>query len=565
MKKTLYLLTTTLLLSGLSACSLSEKSYTNVDKDAYLQNASQAETLLRGIYAQLGTEGIYRMNLGILLTIPTDEAKVEGSTLVGPREQASNAYTSTDSYVQNTWATLYSAIYDANSFLESMQLRRNEFPEADLQKCDYYVAEARALRGLFYFELVRWFGHVPLITHTEESYRLPGEFKQEAPEKVYEFIEADLKAAAEVLPWAPDDKVRSDASFRLSKGSVLGLLAKVYATWAGYPLLDTGKWELAAETAGQVVKSGKHALLSDYEQLWKNCANNVWAPQESLIEVSFYAPQSNASSSGRVGKWNGVSAAQGSIKGNYNSAMYKVHPTFAAAWAKRQDDLRWKLTFADYKYTLNGKEAIQTATVNGKTTNISLEMAIDEGTEGWAAGWRRNFCWQLVPAKWDIVKYVDDANQIADNNYSNVNWYVLRYADVLLLYAEALNEVNGGPTSEAYPAINQVRRRGFGSDVNTYSSKADLRRGMDQEEFRQAIRDERSYELAFEGHRRQDLVRWGIYAQTIRKTYEGLMDWHEQAPNYFVGAQYTIEGKNELLPIPLHDIDLSGFNQNPKW
>ena len=88
---------------------------------------------------------------------------------------------------------------------------------------------------------------------------------------------------------------------------------------------------------------------------------------------------------------------------------------------------------------------------------------------------------------------------------------------------------------------------------------------MDQEEFRQAIRDERSYELAFEGHRRQDLVRWGIYAQTIRKTYEGLMDWHEQAPNYFVGAQYTIEGKNELLPIPLHDIDLSGFNQNPKW
>ena len=318
-----------------------------------------------------------------------------------------------------------------------------------------------------------------------------------------------------------------------------------------------------------MVKSGKHSLLPSYEQLWKNAANNVWAPQESLIEASFYAPQSNAASSGRVGKWNGVNAVQGSIKGNYNSSMYKVHPTFLAkwrsSWKEGATDLRWGLSFADYKYTLDGKVAITTSNINGVSTYITFQMAMDNTLEGWKADWRKNFCYQTPPAKWDIEKYVDDANQIADNNYSNVNWYVLRYADVLLLYAEALNEANGGPTSDAYRAINQVRRRGYGADVDHYSAGADLDRGMDQERFRQAVRDERSYELAFEGHRRQDLVRWGIYAKAIKETYESLMDWHEQAPNYFMGASFTIEGKNELLPIPQHDVDLSGFKQNPKW
>lgn len=562
MKKILYILFASVLAA---ACSLDEKSYTDVDKGNYLRDASQAETLLLGVYQQMCTEGIYRFNLSMLLTLPTDEAKVEGSTLVGTREQASNAYTSTDSYVQNTWASLYTAIYQANSFLEAIQEARDRFSDTEQELISCFEAEARALRGLYYFELVRWFGNVPLVTASSESYRLPTEFVQADPVQVYEFIEADLKAAAEVLPWSADDKLRSDNSFRLSKGAVLGLLARVYATWAGYPLRDTSKWELAAEAAGKVVKSGKHALLKDYEQLWKNAANNVWAPSESLIEATFYAPQPNAASSGRVGKWNGVNAVQGSIKGNYNMALYKIHPTFLAGWKDRGQDLRWALSFADYKYTLTGKTAITTSKIDGVDTWITMDMAIDDKADIWKADFRKNFCFQLTPAKWDIEKYVEDANQVADNNLSNVNWYVLRYADVLLLYAEALNEISDGPTSDAYLAINQVRRRGFGLDVDTYSAKADLKRGLDQEAFRQAVRDERSYELAFEGQRRCDLVRWGIYAKRIREVYEGLMDWHELGPNYFIGALYTIEGKNELLPIPLHDVDLSGFKQNPKW
>lgn len=554
-------------LIALSACSLKEHSYTSVDKNNYLNNADEAETLLLGVYQAMCSDGIYKYNLSMLLSLPTDEAKIEGSTLVGFREQASNAYTSTDSYVQDTWAALYTAIYRADDFLESIEGKMDSFSETDKERCRYFVAEARALRGLYYFELVRWFGHVPLIKSTAESYQKANEFKQASPVDVYKYIEADLKAAADVLPWYDEDSVRANNAFRLSKGGVLGLLAKVYATWAGYPLQDASKWAQAAEAAGKVLNGGHHKLLKDYEQLWKNAGNNVWAPEESLLEACFYAPQSNSSSSGRVGKFNGVSAALESIKGNYNQAVYKVHPNFLMNWKDNANDKRWALSFADYKYTkADGKTALVTATIDGVKTDITFAMAMDSSYPNWRMDWRRTFSYQLTPAKWDIERYVEDSNQIKDNNLSNVNWYVLRYADVMLLYAEALSESEGAVPAEALEAVNQVRRRGFGEeDITVPSALADLPAGLSLEEFRQAVRDERSYELAFEGHRRQDLVRWGIYYEAIQDTYQNGVNWHEAAPQYFIGALYTIKGKNELLPIPQHDIDLCGFEQNPKW
>ena len=125
---------------------------------------------------------------------------------------------------------------------------------------------------------------------TADSYKKNSEFVQAAPEEVYAFIEEDLKYAVEHLPYATNDDVRSDNSFRFSRGAALGLLTKVYATWASYPVHDTSKWELAATTARILVESGKHNLLSNYETLWQNTCNGIWDPTESLIVVSLYAP-----------------------------------------------------------------------------------------------------------------------------------------------------------------------------------------------------------------------------------------------------------------------------------
>ncbi|GAE85065.1 outer membrane protein [Bacteroides reticulotermitis JCM 10512] len=171
-----------------------------------------------------------------------------------------------------------------------------------------------------------------------------------------------------------------------------------------------------------------------------------------------------------------------------------------------------------------------------------------------------------MPGKWDTEKYVNDANYLVEANLSNINWYILRYADVLLLYAEALNEWKQGPTTDAYEAINMVRRRGFGLPVNTASSRSDLQAGMSYTEFQEAVRNERAYELAFEGHRRQDLTRWGIYYESVRETAQDIVDWYSDGAQFYIAADYTKKNKHELLPIPQRDLDLlTKYNQNPGW
>ena len=222
-------------------------------------------------------------------------------------------------------------------------------------------------------------------------------------------------------------------------------------------------------------------------------------------------------------------------------------------------------------------------------------------------------------AKYDLTKYVDPSRHVSDGNYSNANWYILRYADVLLMYAESLNELYG-PTQDAYDAVNMVRRRAYGlykaaekvqtpekeenvesegsTDVENsedvdpdggveggidgdvaedgevvpeepevITTVADLPTGMSQEEFRQAIRQERAYELCFEGNRKQDLIRWGIYAESIVQTGRALNKWNPECPtDYYLSEKYTVKGKHELQPIPQRELDLMPeFEQNPNW
>lgn len=547
------------------SCSLEEKVYTQTD-ESYITDAAMSETLVMGVYRKLGVDGIYKQNLPFIFSLTTDESKPEGSSLTQHRAEGSNAFNASSSYVEATWKALYSAVYDANYFIELMGRKMPTFSEDDQAKCEYYVAEAKALRALLYFELVRWFGNVPLVLSTADAYKAPEELKQADPNDVYEQIELDLKDAYEVLPYSGEADLRENPSFRFSKGAVLGLMAKVYATWAGYPLYAEGKWELAANAAEEVVTSGKHALLTDFVQLWKNSAENVWDPSESLIELSYWSPLGTDKSSGRVGNINGVRGNQGHLRNNapgHNVFCY-YHPTFLAGWKDYAQDKRFAVSYADYQYTANGKEYYVSKKINDVMTPISFVMAL-ETEEKNQENWRATYSYRLSHGKWDTELYVPDSNYNTAANVTNINWYLLRYSDVLLLYAEALNEVNLGPTPEAYEAVNMVRRRGFGLDCTVASNDADLEAGLSYEAFQKAIRDERAWELAGEAHRRQDLIRWGIYADTVKETYNNLGTWHTGAATYFLGGEYTQKGKHELLPIPQREIDLCGYKQNPNW
>ena len=529
----------------LASCSLDEQSFTNMEQKNYMKNAAEAENVLLGVYENLTNKHMYGYHLSLYFPLGTDQAKVSGVALDGFRDIPSNMYSTSAVQVQQTWAALYNGIYDANDFIERLSGRFDTYSDTDKDRAAVMMAEARTLRALFYFELVRWYGNVVLMKSTADSKKHPSTFVQADPVEVYEYIEQDLIYAIKTLPYADEDTYRSSNAYRISKAGAIGLLTKVYATWAGYPVHDESKWQKAVATAKPLVESGRHGLQEDFEQLWKNTSNGVWDPLESLMEVSFYAPViSGGDAVGRIGKWNGVQSEQISTDYIRISAYWTVVPSFISKWLEKEpDDKRLALSYADYTYDANKKK-----TLIGK--GFASAVAAGPGSSE-----RKSFNGKLYVAKWDLIKYAD--NYLSDANYTCTNWYLLRYSDVLLLYAEALNELNKAPNDDAYEAVNMVRRRAGLSNLKT---------GLSYEAFRQAVQEERSHELCFEGHRKQDLVRWGNYYETVKQTVTDLDGWHEEANNYYLVGEYTIKGKHELLPIPQRDLDMmKQCSQNPNW
>lgn len=543
--------------------TLLEESRTEIDKNKYMRNAAEAENVLLGVYKNMTTDDLYGYHLSILFTLGTDIAQVEGSTAENFRIIPTNAFTANQVEIQRTWAKLYNSIFNANDFIEGVEAKMASYSDVDKQLATIYLAEAKGLRALYYFELLRRYGNIALITNTAMSNQAPTTFIQEDPVKVFQFIEQDLNYAIENLPYAIDDTYRTNKSFRLSKGSALGLLAKVYATWAGNPVKDVSKWEKAAKTAQILVESGKHGLLDSYEQLWKNSGASVWDPKESLIEVSFFSPTAAngaADPIGRIGKWNGVRATTIAGERGSNAANVKVVHTFVLDWRDYPQDLRRDISVANFQYN-------PTKTLWVKAASDSEQLAETNDADPTKKQREKQ---NYTPGKWDTEKYVTQSNKLINNDRSNINWYVLRYADVLLLYAEALIEWNQGSKEDARTAINMVRRRGFGLPVNAASATADIT-SIEENDLRIAVRKERAFELAFEGHRKLDLIRWDSYYETVQSTHNKLSTWWEDTNsnpfNYFVAQPgNTTKRKHDLLPIPQREMDLaSQFEQNFGW
>ena len=631
MKKYILILLSALFI--IPSCNLDEKLYTYVDADTYITDAPSARKVLYGIYRRLTNHELYGFRLSIIYDLPTDISKVDGTSLTNNRDICCNAHMPTNSWVQNTWRYCYATIFDVNDFIERAQLAMPDMEPEHQRIVEVYVAEARVIRALMYFELVRNWQNITLITTVAQSRQHAHTYTQEDPVKVYGFIEKELKDAAEVLPWATADAIRPSNDHMVSKASALGLLARVYTTWAGYPLNDESKWESAISACEEIMESGMHDLLVDYEDLWENACNSKWDPTESLFEVSFYSPSisslSSANSSGVIGKWNGVHVVTNTSPLVRVDARYRVVATFAAKWPDIENDKRFWLSVADFYYEGTDKlgndpESSRYYVESGvpgmkkvyQTRGGTTPCGIVEARKVNALSRHKDpFRDGLYVAKWDLTKYVDPTKHLADGNNSNANWYILRYSDVLLMYAEAMNEVYG-PKQEAYDAINKVRRRAYGlytppvpetpeeelpegetpegvtpepetpvtpdpenpenpenpeegetPEPEVDYSVADLTAGLSQEEFREAVRKERAYELCFEGNRKHDLIRWGIYCDTVIKTGSDLQDWNPECPkDHYLGSEYTIKGRHELQPIPQRELDLMPqYKQNPNW
>ena len=356
--------------------------------------------------------------------------------------------------IEYYWQDVYKTINAANVVIEKVPSI-----QMDELKKNHLVAEAHFIRAMMYFEAVKLFGSVPLLL--EPTSNLDNAYaSRTAEETVYETIIADLKLAEEHL----------SESFRVGKGrpepqSATALLSKVYLT--------KGDYDLAAQYAKSIIESGKYFLWEDFADIFKISNMNKG---EIIFAVNF----------------------SGTLSQGFKPNQYLVRllpPGLDKNGEGPENAHGWEVPTEDLYNSFNPLDRRR------EVTFITSYTYSDGTTETFEPH---------ISKFWD--REVEPRGNTTDSDV-----IYLRYADVLLIYAEALNEANRGPTPEAYDAINMVRKRARFNGIIEQDILPDLA-GLDYEGFRDAILDERRWEFVMEGQRWNDLVRMGKLVEKVESS-----------------------------------------------
>lgn len=455
---------------------VSPKGY--ISSGTFFKNATDAKATLVGAYSVLF--GIYR-NEHILTPneICADNAI---PFLTGGADRVAiwrYEHNSMNLYPGQIWSSAYQGIQYCNVLIDRVPLI-----DMDETLKNEYIAEARFLRALHYFNLVRFFGGVPLVL--KETTSLDDvEIAQSPVEEVYSAIEADLLAAESSLP-----NKRTDIDVgRATSGAAKGLLAKVLLTKAGNNPTSQ-HWATAAQKAKEVIDSGIYSLESDFADVFKK---ENRGGKESIFEVVFVTDIYGN------GFTTGFAPRGAPIVPNGGFGIFRVTASLFNEY--KEEDKRKPVTFL-------------TSYVH-PTTQETVQLSVQNPDPALAVSF-----WKLA----------DPDVSVGLNG--GTSWPYMRFSELLLIYAEALNESNNGPTSEAYAALNSVRHRAGLSPVSNLS----------RTEFKEAILLERRLELAFEGHRWFDLTRTGKLVDAVKK--EGSF-----------GRNAPIQNFHTLFPIPFREVE----------
>ncbi len=472
-------------------------------QDSYYEADKDVNAAILTAYDILTWNNVWDWGAPVFIkTLPSDEGTCGGSS---PSDQAGYntlddyTYDSTNDKVSAFWNLNYFGVHRCNTVLDFVT------PDTDFKA--RAIGEAHGLRAYYYLELVSHFGDVPLLTTTAIT---PEEYNQPraASSDIYAQIESDLAAAIAALPeksgYADSDK------FRISKGTALGLLAKAQ--------MNQGNYSGALTSVQTIVNSGEYALADDFASIFEldgefgsgsmleavftsevghNWGTNPWdlglpgSTWESNMHIQLMGPRE-----GVFGDAEDLGVIQG---WGFNYPSPKLYDAYIAAG----DDVRRLATVvSEEEYLAAG------GTFTGDAHDYNGYIRLKYGSKP------------------------SESNEISIQQNYGTNWRLLRYADILLVGAEAAARTGDENTSRQY--LNMVRTRAGLSDM--MASGNDLL---------EAIINERFLELAFEGFRFQDMVRWGL------------------AGDNFEGFEV---GKHELFPIPNDEIARApAMTQNPGW
>jgi len=524
----------TLLVCFFSSCEsiLDQKPTDFISPESFYSNETELRSALNGVYSQLTESNCYGNNYLYLFNANTDESYGYANLELEPTYQ----YSSTTTKVNLFWNACYIGIERANMLLANINKA-----DIDGTKRNIIKGETLFLRSFFYFILVSNYGDVPLKIIPTASVN-DVNIARTPTKEVYNQILTDMVAADTLL------KSQTATSLgyggRISRTAVQGMLARVCLYMAGYPLNDKTKYIDALYWAKKVVDSKEHALNPEYKSVFMNYITDKYDVKESIWELEFFRNNDGLINKGGTyaGRFCGISTTNADIGYSTGSIrvtkklydLYGINPQSTTTPNKDSYDLRRDWNCANYTWTSTGVKSANTNT---------WRMC--------AGKWRREY--EIVTPKSTV--------------YTPENFPMLRYSDVLLMLAEAENEVHGA-TDTAYNAINQVRRRAYGLLLSTPPNpavNADLPSGLSKEQFLKAIRDERSREFCFEALRRSDLIRWGNFIGDM-KDFLAYAQANGGTATNIITASTLITDRNLLLPIPSYDMSLNKLlTQNPGY
>lgn len=407
----------------------------------YYETADQLQVALNGIYSNMMYERMYGQVLNFNFTSATDEM-LPNRAVNGEARGLYYSYDAGHSYVADVWRWPYLGINNANMLIDNINK-----PTMDEKQRGYIKGQALFLRAYNYFILTTNFGDVPIILHS------PGISETNIPAspqaEVYAQIVADLKEAESLLQGRTVTSLGYNDQVTIT--AVQAMLAKVYLYWAGYPVNDASKYADVITYADKVINSGLHALNPDYKQVFINLCLNKYDVKEDILEWgSIGAAAGVTNKTGNdIGNFVGIQSSLLTVNGVLDNASYS-----AAGWIQTTKKL-FDSYEVDPSSTLVNKASLDTR----RDWNCADFVWIVNTTAATRTKTDKPNPWQMMCGKFRR-EYCPEASRL--NGTYNINWPVIRYADILLMKSEAENQVNG-PTAAAYDAINQVRRRAYGT------------------------------------------------------------------------------------------------------
>lgn len=477
--------------------ALDEEAKTFYTEDTFYQTEQDVRLAINGIYGHLGatydetlnSKGLYFANYWTVNALLSDEGETSFNRGDGYNQLSAMVHTPENTVVLEIWSNIYLGINAANMAIANI-------PDVDMdgETKEALLGEAYFLRGLLYFELVRFFGEVPLQLEPQTVFTSSAYLARSPIDEVYAQIFTDLSVAENSLP---------SEQTGVDNGRPTLWSAKAYMAKAA---LQQGEdLQLAKTKLEEIIKSGRFGLWEDYADVFKIANNNG---KEVLFAISFLEGTDLFSTLWEGGHLVFRTLPGGVYDGLPNGGGLEI-PTTALYNSFEDGDRRKEVTF------------MTEDVIDGELVEFDTPY---------------------------IVKYWDREAEPLVNNTDN-DLQLIRYADVLLMYAEVLNELNSGSTAEALDAINQVRRRARFADGEERDVLPDLT-AMGYEDFREAILEERKKELTWEGHRWFDLVRFGKLEEKVSQAK----------------PEVPVAPRHYLLPVPQRERDINPkLTQNPGY